>query len=275
MAIDNVLKLYSETIRSEFLHYGYWNNPKSIDYNKITLNEIKIAQIKYIENLSSYIPNNVKTILDVGCGIGGNTKFLINKGYNVEALSPDDYQKSILNKTFNGKITFHHTKFEEYTSQNKYDLVLESESACYIKIDKGFKKAREILNHEGYLLVSDYFVYFRDDTKNPHLKSSHDLNKYLSCAKKYGFKLIKEYDQTENTMPTLDYAKYFVERFINPSFEYGVYSANKNFPKFSMIFKKFIGPKFNKKREQLKLINSSEFRKYRKYMIFLFQKENT
>ena len=50
MAIDNVLKLYSETIRSEFLHYGYWNNPKSIDYNKVTLNEIKIAKDKLNKN---------------------------------------------------------------------------------------------------------------------------------------------------------------------------------------------------------------------------------
>ncbi|MAJ33746.1 MAG: hypothetical protein CMF95_04290, partial [Candidatus Marinimicrobia bacterium] len=157
---------------------------------------------------------------------------------------------------------------------NKYDLILESESACYIKIEKGFKKAKEILNHGGYLLVSDYFVYFRDETKNPHLKSSHDLNKYLSSAKEYGFKLIKEYDQTENTMPTLDYAKYFFERFLNPSLEYGIYSLNKNFPKISMIFKKLASSKFNKKKEQLKLINSNEFRKYRKYMIFLFQKEN-
>ena len=41
-----------------------------------------------------------------------------------------------------------------------------------------------------------------------------------------------------------------------------------------MIFKKLVGSKFNKKKEQLKLINSNEFRKYRKYMIFLFQKEN-
>ena len=274
MAIDNVLKLYSETIRSEFLHYGYWNKPDLINFDEITLNEIKIAQNKYIENLSSYIPDNVKKILDVGCGIGGNTKFLINKGYNVEALSPDDYQKSILNKKLNGNIVFHHTKFEDYISQSKYDLLLESESACYIKIEKGFKKAREILNHNGYLLVSDYFVYFRDETKNPHLKSSHDLKKYLSTAEEYGFKLIKEYDQTENTMPTLDYAKYFVERFINPSIEYGVYSVNKNFPMLSMVFKKLIGSKFDKKKEQLKLINSVEFRKYRKYMIFLFQKKN-
>ena len=44
MAIDNVLKLYSETIRSEFLHYGYWNNPKLFNYVEVTLNEIKTLQ---------------------------------------------------------------------------------------------------------------------------------------------------------------------------------------------------------------------------------------
>ncbi len=274
MAVDNVLKLYSKTIKSEFLHYGYWENPDLINYEKITLNEIKNAQNRYIKNLSSYIPSNVKKVLDVGCGIGGNTKFLIEKGYNVEALSPDDYQKSIINKKFNDKVIFHHTKFENFISKNKYDLILESESACYIKIDEGFKKASEILNLEGYLLVSDYFVYYKDESKNPHLKSSHDLNNYLSIAKEYGFELIKEYDQTENTMPTLDYAKYFVERFLNPAIEYGLYSANKNFPKLSLIIEKFIGSKLNKKKEQLRLINSSEFRKYRKYMIFLFQKKN-
>ena len=274
MSIDNVLKLYSETIQSNFLHYGFWDNPDIIDLNDFTLNEIKDAQVRYIENLSSYIPIEVKTILDVGCGIGGNTLFLMNKGFKVETLSPDDYQKSIIENKFNGKVIFYHSKFENFESKKKYDLILESESACYIKIEKGFKKAQEILKPKGYLLVSDYFVYFQDDTKSPHFKSSHNLNYYLSVAKENGFELIKEYDQTSNTMPTLDYAKYFIERFLNPTLEYGIYSIKKNFPKFSIIFEKFIKKKFDKKKEQLKLIDSNEFRKYRKYMIFLFQKKH-
>ena len=122
--------------------------------------------------------------------------------------------------------------------------------------------------------ISDYFIYFRDQTKNPHLKSSHDLNQYLLKAKENGFELLKEYDQTNNTMPTLDYAKYFIERFINPTVDYGIYSARKNFPKISYAFEKIIASKLKKKKEQLKLIDSKEFKKYRKYMIFLFQKKD-
>ena len=64
MAIDHVLKLYSKTIQSSFLHYGFWDNPSSVDLESMTLQEVKKAQTRYIENLSSFIPEDVKYILD-------------------------------------------------------------------------------------------------------------------------------------------------------------------------------------------------------------------
>ena len=88
--------------------------------------------------------------------------------------------------------------------------------------------------------VKDYFIYNNDNSNNPHLKSSHDLEKYLRSAKSHGFKLIKEFDQTENTMPTLDYGDYFIKRFINPILEYGLYSAKKNYPKSTLMIQKII-----------------------------------
>ena len=273
MPVDNVLKLYSKVIKSNYLHYGFWDNPGAVILDDITLQEIKKAQNRYIEHLSSYIPKKVESIIDVGCGIGGNASYLLKKKYKVDALSPDDYQKSVMLSKFNQLVPFHHTKFENFISTKKYDLILESESACYINIDKGFKVAREILSDKGYILASDYFVYFNDGSKNPHFKSSHDMSKYLSGAEENGFKLVKEYDQTDNTMPTLDYAQYFLERFINPTLEYGTYSAKKNFPKIFLIIEKIIRDKLQKKKMQLKLIDSKEFKKHRKYMIYLFQKE--
>tara|TARA_B110000483_G_scaffold55857_1_gene69871 strand:+ start:3905 stop:4726 length:822 start_codon:yes stop_codon:yes gene_type:complete len=273
MPIDNVLKLYSETIQSSFLHYGFWDQPSQVDLDLFTLNDIKNAQLKYAEHLCSYIPTDVNSILDVGCGIGGNTEYLLSNNFEVEVLSPDNYQKSVINSKFNGKMKFHHTKFENFASQKKFDLIFESESACYIKIDAGFKKAREVLNNQGYLLASDYFVFNEDRSGSPHLKSSHRMNEYLSSAEENNFQLIKEYDQTENTMPTLDYAQYFLDRFISPAIDYGSYSAKKNYPIISNMIKRVIGSKWDKKKEQLDLINSQEFRKYRKYMIYLFQKK--
>jgi len=274
MAIDHVLKLYSEIIRSDYLHYGFWDQPDTVDIESITIQEIKNAQGRYIEHLVSYIPEGVKSILDVGCGIGGNANYLVNKGYSVETLSPDDFQKSAIVKKFNNQMTFHHCKFEKFRSKKKYDLLLESESACYISIDKGFEKAKEVIKNGGYLLASDYFVYYRDDSNSLHLKSSHDMEKYLSSAKTNGFELIKEYDQTENTMPTLDYGKHFIDRFINPTVEYSVHSAKKTYPIISALIGKLLAKKFERKRSQLDLIDKNLFKKYRRYMIYLFQNKN-
>ena len=273
MPIDHVLKLYSETIQSPYLHYGFWDHPESVDLDKVTLQEIKDAQNRYIEHLASFIPENVKSILDVGCGIGGNADYLQKMGYLVEALSPDEFQKSVIAEKFDGSMTFHHCKFEKFQPNKKYDLVLESESACYININKGFEKAREALCKSGYLLASDYFIHFRDGSKSPHLRSSHDMDKYLNGAKKYGFELLEKYDQTENTMPTLDYGKYFFERFIDPTIDYASYSLQKNYPKTASVIEKLIKPKIVAKKEQLDLLDSGLFRRYRKYMIYLFQKK--
>jgi len=272
MPTDHVLKLYSKTIQSSFLHYGFWDDPEDVELSSLSLQDIKKAQYRYIDHLASFIPKETKSILDVGCGIGGNASFLLKKGYLLEALSPDSYQKSVILEKFKQDVTFHHCKFENFESKTIFDLILESESACYIDIHQGFKKARKVLREGGYLLASDYFVFYRDQSKSLHLKSSHDMNRYLQSAKENGFELIKQYDQTDNTMITLDYANYLVERFINPTINYGVYSANKNFPKISRVIGLLLAKKWQKKQNQLDLINSDLFRKYRKYMIYLFQK---
>ena len=114
MSTDHVLKLYSKTIQSSFLHYGFWDDPENIDLSTLSLQDIKNAQYRYIDHLASFIPSETKTILDVGCGIGGNTSFLLKKGYSLEALSPDSYQKSVIKKKFNQDVTFHHCKFEKF-----------------------------------------------------------------------------------------------------------------------------------------------------------------
>ena len=114
MPIDNVLKLYSETIQSSFLHYGFWDDPSSVKIESLTLQDLKDAQLRYIEHLASFFPNNVDLVIDVGCGIGGNTEYLMNKGYAIETLSPDDYQKSVILEKFAHNIKFHHCKLVYY-----------------------------------------------------------------------------------------------------------------------------------------------------------------
>ena len=271
MPIDHVLKLYSESIRSPYLHYGFWDDPESIDPNELTLDDMVKAQGRYIEHLASFIPEEVKTILDVGAGIGGNSSYLISKGYEVEALSPDEYQETVFKEKYDGKVKFHRSKFENFEPEKKYDLVFESESACYIEIEPGWKTAQKTVRDGGYLLASDYFLYHNDGSGDWHIKASHDEKNYIKKAEEYGFKLIKEFDQTENTMPTLDGAKALMERFIFPTLEFSSNYLGKNHPFILKVIKKAFGKKVDDKMKQLSLLDSKDFKKYKRYMIYLFQ----
>ena len=272
MPIDHVLKLYSQSIRSPYLHYGFWDDPESIDPEQLTLDDMVKAQGRYIEHLASFIPEEVKTILDVGAGIGGNSSYLISKGFEIEALSPDEYQETVFAEKYNGKVRFHRTKFEDFEPEKKYDLVFESESACYIQIEPGWKTAQKTVRDGGYLLASDYFLHHNDGSGDWHIKASHDEKNYIKKAEEYGFKLIREYDQTDNTMPTLDGAKALMERFIFPTVEFSSNYLDKNHPFILKLIKKTFGKRVNDKMNQLSLLNSRDFKKYKRYMIFLFQK---
>ena len=272
MPIDHVLKLYSESIRSPYLHYGFWDDPESIDPNELTLDNMVKAQGRYIEHLASFIPDEVKTILDVGAGIGGNSSYLISKGYEVEALSPDEYQETVFKEKYDGQVKFHRSKFENFEPEKKYDLVFQSESSCYIEIEPGWKTAQKTVRDGGYLLASDYFLYHNDGSGDWHIKASHDEKNYIKKAEEYGFKLIKEFDQTENTMPTLDGAKALMERFIFPTLEFSSNYLGKNHPFILKVIKKAFGKKVDDKMKQLSLLDSKDFKKYKRYMIYLFQK---
>ena len=272
MAIDHVLKLYAETIRSPYLHYGFWDEPEKVNVDLLSIGDIADAQERYIEHLTSFIPEDVKSILDVGCGVGGNAEYLQDRGFDIDVLSPDPYQEKVIKKKFNGAMKFFKSKFENFETDRTYDLILESESACYIKIEPGFTSARRALRTGGYLLVADYFVYYRNERGSPHLKSSHPMQAYLKAGEAAGFKLLKEYDQTENTMPTLDAAHHFIQRFIQPTAEYAQVSLQRKNPFTYQLMKSLFGKNISSKMDQLDLVKSEEFRKYRKYMIYLFQK---
>ena len=48
MAIDHILKLYAETIRSPYLHYGFWEEPKKVNVELLSIDDIAEAQRRYL-----------------------------------------------------------------------------------------------------------------------------------------------------------------------------------------------------------------------------------
>lgn len=272
MASDPILKLYFETLKSPYLHYGFWDHPAEVTLDTFQLKDMVAAQQRYIEHVCSFIPKDVRHVLDVGCGLGGNAAFLRNQGYDVDLLTPDEYQATMISQKFLGALNCYQCRFEDFQSPELYDLILESESACYIEMKRGFEVAHQTLRSGGYVLVSDYFIHFQDKSGNPHLRSSHLLSAYLDHAKKSGFHLVKEFDQTENTMPTLNLAHELTHRFFKPLASHVAKAFERRHPLVFTLGQKLFSKKITKKEKELALIDSNEFRKYRKYMVLLFQK---
>jgi SAM-dependent methyltransferase len=69
--------------KTEHMHYGYWTNDLELD-----LANLPKAQENHSDFLISNIPENAKSILDVGCGVGKLAQKMTSSGYHVDCLSP-------------------------------------------------------------------------------------------------------------------------------------------------------------------------------------------
>ncbi|MFA5778540.1 MAG: methyltransferase domain-containing protein [Elusimicrobiota bacterium] len=277
--IDYSLKLCREVLGLPAFHFGYFEretrNGRGTDaeQNTLTIEDLKNAQLKYTEKLLDYIPSKVMTILDVGCGTGISTEILISKGYNVECLSPDLYNRQIINEKFKGAVKFHLTKFEEFSAEKKFDIILMSESSQYISLKKLFEKCKGILNKDGYLLISDYF---RKEATG-YYRNCAVLSRFLDEAEKNGFKIVRDEDITENVLPTLSIGEHYYRKFIIPITEALISLAYDEIPKTTKVIKFLFRRKIKKVAEDIRQknpekLNPEKFRQNLRYMIYLFQK---
>jgi len=261
---DPILDYYRKITKSDYLHYGYWNLE-----DELKVENLHRAQEQYIKHLISLIPQGVQTVLDVGCGTGGNALLLKEKGFQVEALSPDTAQAEAFRAK--GEIPFHLTKFEHFETDKRYDLILMSESSQYIPMKEGFKKCRNLLTSKGNLLVSDYFLRENFDEDNILAICTHKKDEYQKTAEEFGFEIIKSEDITSRVTPTLDLARLKYDEYVKPTLEL-FNDLLIGWAPIPYRIVKFLARKPLKSLEmQLQLIDSHQFLKHRQYMIYLFR----
>lgn len=205
------LEYYLELTHSPYLHYGYWEPlPASVD--ELTPAQLRIAQQAYADHLLSFVPADVNTILDVGCGIGGNAAHLLSKGFSVEGLAPDLLQQEQFLQRTQGKALFHLTRFEDFKSTKLFDLVLLSESSQYIAATDIAQASRRSLHPGGYLLISDMF------RKNAEYREGIFSNCLVvseleAALIQQGFQLVKVEDISTQIAPTIDICVYYFQTF--------------------------------------------------------------
>ena len=187
---------------SSYLHYGYWEPLPSVG-EELTISRLRVAQEAYAAKLLSFIPEKTKTVLDVGCGIGGNAAYLCDRGFIVEGLAPDALQQERFINNTNGQVPFYLTRFEDFQTSHSYDLVLLSESSQYIAVEDLAQGATRLLSSGGYLLIADMM---RSDSeyKEGIFSNCHAVSELQATLIQTGFKLIKTEDISTQVAPTID-----------------------------------------------------------------------
>jgi MPBQ/MSBQ methyltransferase len=196
------LNYYLGLTDSPYLHYGYWE-PIPAGTEELTIGRLRAAQAAYTAKLVNFIPEQVKTVLDVGCGTGGNAAYLLDRGFSVEGLAPDSFQQERFLKCTGGRAIFHLTNFEKFKATHSYDLVLLSESSQYMAAVDIAKGAANILNGGGYLLLADMM---RSDAnyKEGMFSNCHAVAELNAALVQAGFTLVKSEDISAQTLPTID-----------------------------------------------------------------------
>jgi SAM-dependent methyltransferase len=254
-------------LKTEYLHYGLFEKEEFDDVWKLGK-----AQERYAEKLFSLLPEGTKTILDVGCGSGKTAQKLTELGYQVECVSPskllNKYAQGILGDT----TPVHTTKFEDFVSNKKFDVVMFSESFQYIPIDEAIKGAKKFLNPNGHILVADFFK--RDHLPTPGLLGGgHKWSEWEQKLPTYNLETKFEEDITEPTSGTLALVSGMTTQVVKPIYDLVFMLAEDRYPKLLKLIKW----KFKKKLAKMEnkhftgQRNAEMFIKHKKYMMYLFQ----
>ncbi len=261
------LIFFKHFLNTEYLHYGFFDDELPADIANLAK-----AQQNYADFLMSHIPTGTKTILDVGCGSGKFALELIKKGYTVDCVSPGTILTNHARGVLGDKVQIYQSKFEDVKTDNKYDLILFSESFQYIPMDNSFTNGLNALNSGGHIMISDFFQ-IDVEGKSP-LGGGHNFKEFQEIIKKYPVKLIKEQDITKETAPTIDIVNGLYMEVLFPITNLISLLAEDRFP----LAVKFIKWKYKKKLEKLQNKhfkgerNAINFIKYKTYRFHLFQK---
>lgn len=181
---------------TEELHYGLWD-----DDLPATLSNVAEAQRRYTEHLLTQIPATAHRVLDVGCGAGVVAQQLLARGHAVECVSPSPILAARTRERVGDAATMHCRRFEELSTDSRFDLVLFSESFQYIPMPVALSRARKLLRPGGRILICDFFRT-EAEGRGP-MGGGHRYRALHPALEAAGLRVEEEEDLTPRIAPTL------------------------------------------------------------------------
>lgn len=156
------------------MHYGYW-----LDGLAVEPMNLPKAQAAYTDFLMDAMLSRVRSILDVACGAGHNALRLLERRYQVDCVSPNGYLTRIAKRRLGERAGFFECRIEDLQTDQRYDLVLFSESLLFMPLGLAPGKAPSLLNAGGHILIADIFRLPAEDQSpiggGPHLTMFEEL----------------------------------------------------------------------------------------------------
>ncbi len=254
------LQLYHQVLGLDDMHYGVWNG------EELTLDNLKAAQRRYTDELLDWVADDVRTILDVGCGYGSIGAAMKARGWEVTGLTPDSEQL----RAFRDLTEYPciQARFQDLVPEQHFDLILMSQSCHHIPLDALFQVAAAAAPG-GYLLVADYFILVRDGTRITRL--GHMVDGFLEAAEKHDFALIRDADITDEVLPTLDLARDMVDNRLIPALQIARQSALRKHPIVTRSLLWFLRRKITKLNERRRYVDREDFLRFKRYKRYLFR----
>lgn len=266
---DPQLKLYDTILKTDFLHYGYFENSQK-EAAEISFNDIRRAQVKYAELILQQVPSDAEAVLDVGCGMGGLIGMLLKKKLNVTGITPDRVQIDYIANKY-PQATLIKSKFQKMSAEsfgNTFDVVIHSESLQYMGLEKAITKVKTILKKKGRWVVVDYFR-----TAEAVEHSGHYWDNFQQKLKYNGLKIIYSQDITENIRPTLDYIYMWGNEIGKPVFDFLAGKLAKKHPAKYYLLTDVLNSLADKMDKNLQTVNPDIFIKNKKYILLSIERD--
>jgi cyclopropane fatty-acyl-phospholipid synthase-like methyltransferase len=267
---DTQLKLFSEVLPSDFLHFGYFEKPDVLPED-MALNDVVRAQNRYAELLLEHVSDTQSKVLDVGCGMGGLCRMLLDRGITPVAVTPDRLQVGYVSGKY-PSVRVIHSKFEklpEAEHRPDYGTLITSESLQYLKLDQALPLIDKMLKPGGKWIACDFF--YRDPTTD---KSFHVWDEFKARLAATGWKITFQQDITPNVLPTLKFVHMWATRFGIPLMKFAFHKFRRKQPGLHHILQGAMASLEEFAAHGIGQVDAAAFALKHQYMLMVMERES-